>query len=109
MTEDQNALKVFEEELGEVAQELLVMSLDFLKLQQQVSKAIRFGINEQRDLPTSNKERIEAEWQDLLGSVQNLAKHGIDLRPNLSAIVMKMDKIECYTEYSKKLGQVVSS
>jgi hypothetical protein len=102
MNEQQNALKVFEEELGEVAIELL-------KLQQQVSKAIRFGIDEQRDLPTSNKERIEAEWNDLLGSLEFLAKRGINLKPNIDAVNKKMAKIEKYEGYSKELGEVINN
>jgi len=99
MNEYQNALKVFEEELGEIAIELLL-------LQQNVSKAIRFGIDEQRDLPTSNKERIELEWNDLLGSLENLRRVGIDLKPNVEMIDKKMSKISKYTDYSKKLGMV---
>lgn len=99
MTEDQNALLVFSEELAEVAVELL-------KLQNQVSKAIRFGIDEQRDLPTSNRDRITAEWNDLLGTVQVLAKRGIDLKPDINAIAAKVAKVERYTEYSKQCGQV---
>ena len=102
MNEQQNALKVFEEELGELAIELLI-------LQQHVSKAIRFGIDEQRDLPTSNRERIEVEWNDLLGSLKYLSKTGISLRPNIKAIANKVAKIEKYTEYSKKLGTVYST
>lgn len=99
MTEDQNALLVFAEELAEVAVELL-------KLQNQVSKAIRFGIDEQRDLPTSNRERISAEWNDLLGSLEVLAKRGINLTPDIEAISKKVAKIQLYTNYSKELGQV---
>ncbi|MCT8857579.1 hypothetical protein K5M76_09385 [Shewanella xiamenensis] len=99
MTEEQNALLVFAEELGEVAAELL-------KLQNQVSKAIRFGIDEQRDLPTSNRERIQAEWNDLLGAVQVLASRGIELKPDLHAITAKVAKVEKYTKYSRELGQI---
>jgi hypothetical protein len=102
MTEDQNAMVIFAEELGEVAIELL-------NLQNQVFKATRFGIDEQRDLPTSNRERISAEWNDLLGSVQNLANRGIDLKPDISAITAKLDKIERYTNYSIELGEVKPS
>lgn len=101
MTEDQNALLVFAEELAEVATELLL-------LQNQVSKAIRFGIDEQRDLPTTNRERITAEWNDLLGTVQVLAERGIELKPDIEAITAKVAKVERYTEYSKHLGQVAS-
>lgn len=99
MTEDQNALVVFAEECGEVAIELLL-------LQKQLMKAIRFGIDEQRDLPTSNRERIESEWNDLLGTIKVLEKRGIDLKPNIAQIVAKVDKVEKYTAYSKSLGQV---
>ena len=99
MTEQQNALVVFKEELGELA-------IEILTLQQQVSKALRFGIDEQRDLPTSNRERIEAEWNDLLGSMKFLAKAGIDLSPDLEAVQRKVNKISKYTEYSKELGEV---
>jgi hypothetical protein len=99
MTEQQNALHVFMEELGELA-------IEILSLQNNVSKAIRFGIDEQRDLPTSNKERIESEWNDLLGSLEHLASRGIDLTPNLKAIMEKELKIEKYTAYSRELGEV---
>lgn len=101
MTEDQNALLIFAEELAEVATELLL-------LQNQVSKAIRFGIDEKRDLPTTNRERITAEWNDLLGTVEILAKRGIELKPDIAAIAAKMEKVERYTNYSKHLGQVDS-
>ncbi|MES2636340.1 MAG: hypothetical protein V4605_03370 [Pseudomonadota bacterium] len=99
MDDQQNAMVVFAEELGEVALELLDM-------QKQVFKAIRFGIDEQRDLPTSNRERIESEWQDLLGSMLHLETHGINLMPNSAAIENKINKIEKYAEYSKSLGTI---
>lgn len=102
MTEDQNALLIFAEELAEVATELLL-------LQNQVSKAIRFGIDEKRDLPTTNRERITAEWNDLLGTVEVLAKRGIELKPDIAAIAAKMEKVERYTNYSIELGQVKAS
>lgn len=99
---EQNALRVFGEELGELAMELLA-------LQQHVSKAERFGIDEQRDLPTSNRERIQAEWNDLLASMANLSRHGIDLSPNHEAIEAKLNKIARYTEYSESLGTVFAN
>lgn len=99
MTPEQNALKIFEEELGELA-------IEILQLQQQVSKAIRFGIDEQHDLPTSNRQRIESEWNDLLGSLEHLSKVGIDLKPDLELVSRKIEKIERYTKYSVNLGTV---
>ena len=99
MTEQQNDLLVFSEELGEVAIELLTLA-------NQISKAIRFGVDEQRDLPTSNRERITSEWNDLLGSVENLRKRGINLDTDVAAVMAKMAKIEKYAGYSKELGQI---
>ena len=99
MSEQQNAMVIFAEELGELAIELLT-------LQQQVTKAVRFGIDEQRDLPTSNRERIEAEWNDVFGSMQKLQAVGIELQPDIGAVSRKLAKIDKYTEYSKALGQV---
>ncbi len=99
MNEQQNDLLVFSEELAEVAIELLTLA-------NQISKAIRFGIDEQRDLPTSNRERITSEWNDLLGSVENLRKRGINLDTDVAAVMAKRTKIEKYAGYSKELGQI---
>jgi hypothetical protein len=102
MTENQNALLVFAEELAEVAVELLT-------LQNNVSKAIRFGLDEKQDFTTSNRERISAEWNDLLGTVEVLAKRGIELKPDVAAIAAKVAKVERYKNYSQQLGQVTPS
>ncbi len=100
MNKTEHLLVVLQEELAEVAIELLT-------LQHQVSKALRFGLNEQRDLPISNKERIEAEWNDLLGSIKKLQAHGISLTPDIVAIEKKMEKIEVYCSYAKEVGSMV--
>lgn len=94
-------MTTFAEELGEVATELL-------SLQKQVFKALRFGIDEQRDLPTSNRQRIEAEWQDLLGCVEKLREVGIDLKPDIAAISAKMNKVERYCVYAESLGTITT-
>ena len=97
MNQQEHALTIFAEELSELATE-------FLSLQKQTMKALRFGIDEQRDLPTSNRDRIEAEWQDLLGSVEHMRKHGISLTPDLAAIRAKLAKIDRYCDYAESLG-----
>jgi hypothetical protein len=99
MNKQEHLMTVFAEELGEVAMELL-------ELQKQIFKAQRFGIDEQRDIPTSNRERIEAEWQDLLGSVEKLREVGICLQPDIAAIAAKMAKVERYCEYAQSLGTI---
>lgn len=102
MNQQEHLITVFAEELGEVAVELL-------SLQKQLFKAMRFGIDEQRDLPTSNRERIEAEWQDLLGSVEKLRGASINLMPDIDAIQAKMMKIDKYMAYSKELGTLTDT
>ncbi len=99
MDNQEHALTVFAEELGELATELLAV-------QKNVHKALRFGIDEQRDLPTSNRERIEAEWQDLLGSIAHMQKHGISIKPDADAIQAKLEKIERYCGYAESLGAI---
>lgn len=99
MKSQEHLMTVFAEELGEVAIELL-------ELQKQIFKALRFGIDEQRDLPTSNRERIEAEWQDLLGAVEKLRDAGINLTPDIAAIHAKMAKVDKYMAYAKDLGTI---
>lgn len=102
MNEREHALTIFAEEIGELAIELL-------NLQKQIFKAQRFGLDEQRDLPTSNRERIQAEWQDLLGSIVNLKKIGIELTPDLEAINKKLEKIDRYSHYARELGTLQAS
>lgn len=97
MNKQEHLMTVFAEELGEMAMELL-------ELQKQIFKAQRFGIDEQRDIPASNRERIEAEWQDLLGSVVKLREVGICLQPDIVAIAAKIEKVERYCDYAKSLG-----
>ncbi|MCG7931986.1 MAG: hypothetical protein N0E44_18290 [Candidatus Thiodiazotropha lotti] len=97
MNTQEHLMVVFAEELGEVGAELL-------DLQKQVFKALRFGIDEMRDLPTTNRQRIEAEWQDLLGAMEKLRTAGIDLKPDIEAINRKMEKVDKYCAYAEELG-----
>lgn len=101
MNKQEHLLVVFEEELIE-------LSMEMLSLAQQVSKALRFGIDEQRDLPTSNRERINAEWNDLLGSVEKLRSVGIDLKTDAAAINRKVEKIDKYCRYAEQVGTIQS-
>ncbi len=100
MTEQQNYLMIFQEELGELAMEML-------SLQQTISKAMRFGLNEQREGYKKNHERIQDEWNDLLGSVEKLREHGVDLKPDLDKVTAKMAKIDKFTTYSKEVGTIL--
>ena len=99
MNKQEHLLVVFQEELIELSAELLSLS-------KSVSKALRFGIDEQRDLPASNRERIQAEWNDLLGSIEKLKSVGIDLKPDVVAVQKKVEKIDKYSSYAEELGTI---
>lgn len=101
MNKQEHLMTVFAEELGELATEIL-------DLQKQVFKALRFGIDEQRDLPTSNRERIQSEWNDLLGCIDKLKEVGIELYPDAEAIEAKKTKIDKYCQYAKEQGTLNS-
>ena len=99
MKQDQHALLLMNEELAEVAIELL-------QLQNTVSKAIRFGVEDQHEDRKSNIERINQEWCDLLVTISHLRVHGVHLEPNAEAIAAKAVKIAKYTKYSQECSQV---
>lgn len=91
MNIEEHLLTIMAEECGEVAG--------------QISKALRFGMDEQRDLPTSNRERINGEWNDVLAMVELLKENKIiDLQPDPKLIEAKKQKVKRYMEYSKSLG-----
>lgn len=112
MNRQEHLLTILNEELGELA-------IEILSTQQQITKALRFGIYEQRDLSTSNCQRIFKEFNDLLAMVDmvnesaiktsfddanvTLGEGGIMYRDE-ELIKEKKKKVEKYLLYSKKLG-----
>ncbi len=106
LSQQDHALTVAKEELGELALELMTFVTALLRMQKTMSKAVRFGVHERRDLPDTNLDRIRAEWQDLLGALGHLRNHGVSLEPDAQAIAAKMAKIEQYCEYAVSLGRL---
>jgi hypothetical protein len=93
------------ESSGRLALDISIVVLDLAKT---ISKALRFGLNEQRDLLTSNKERIELGWLKIVTSVGGLSQLGVNLEPRKILIKDKLEKLEVYTLYSQNLGVVVN-
>lgn len=83
---------------------LVIMMEECAELQKELSKALRFGIDEQRDLPTSNYERICAEFSDFEGVRELLKREGKPIVADVNQIFRKIDKVEKYLEYSKECG-----
>ncbi len=112
MNRQEHLLTILGEELSE-------LSIECSKLHQQICKALRFGIYEQRDLPTSNSQRIFKEFNDLMAMVEmvnesavktsfaaagvTLGERGI-MYKNEDFIKMKKQKVEKYLLYSKECG-----
>jgi len=89
---------------------LTILGEECSELHQEICKALRFGINEQRDLPTSNLERMQKEFNDLLAMVEMvndeliMDKSEIILHKNPILTAMKIEKVEKYLLYSKECG-----
>lgn len=83
---------------------LTIFGEECSEIHQESCKALRFGIDEQRDLPTSNRERMQKEWNDLLAMVDMLKIEGIELIRDQHLIDLKKAKVEKYLKYSLELG-----
>ena len=95
MTREEHLLVILSEECAEVTQE--------------VSKALRFGLDEKKPSQNNtNRERIASEFNDLYAVVVMLINEGTlkesDLL-NLDAIDAKQRKVEKYLNYSKDVGK----
>jgi len=93
---------------------LTILGEECSELHQELCKALRFGVDEQRDLPTSNAERIFKEFNDLLamvdmvnasvvGSSSRYTEKGIMYRAD-DLIEKKKAKVEKYLLYSAECG-----
>lgn len=85
----EHLLTIFIEECNEVAQE--------------TSKALRFGVNEQRDLPTSNLERMQKEFNQLMAMRDMLWDEGVCIRGDQEVMYKKRITVEKYLLYSAEL------
>jgi len=84
---------------------LTILTEECAEVIQAATKASRFGMHEQRDLPTSNYERLKAELNDIYAMVEMIQhEFDIDLEPDQAAIKAKQNKVEKYLEYCKDLG-----
>ena len=83
---------------------LTILGEECSELHQETSKALRFGVDEQRDLPTTNRERMQKEFNDMLAMVEMLKAEEIYLFKDEQMIYNKVEKVERYLSYSEELG-----
>lgn len=88
---------------------LTILMEECCELAQDVAKAKRFGIHEQRDLPTSNCERIQKEFNDLLAIIDMLnGEFHLGLYRDVKLVKAKISKVEKYLKYSKECGTLAN-
>ena len=94
---------------------LTILGEECSELHQEICKALRFGINEQRDLPTNNAQRMFKEFNDLLAMVDMVNESTIETSKGIlyskgvmyrgeDLIKTKKEKVEKYLLYSKECG-----
>jgi hypothetical protein len=85
---------------------LTILGEECSELHQEVCKALRFGMYEQRDLPTSNAERLLKEFNDLIAMSEMVNDFYQDtiLHMDFNLIRAKKEKVEKYLLYSKECG-----
>ena len=98
---------------------LTILGEECSELHKELCKALRFGVNEQRDMTLTNAQRIFREFNDLLAMVDMVnesvvsgsfadagitySERGIMYRDE-ELIAEKKEKVEKYLLYSKECG-----
>lgn len=85
---------------------LVITAEECSELAQETAKSLRFGVYEQRDLPTTNLERMQVEYNQLLAMIDmvNIELGFPHLQRDEGIIEEKRAKVEKYLLYSKELG-----
>lgn len=75
------------------------------KVIQRATKAQRFGLREiQPEQDLTNEQRLAIELDDLTGTLELLAEHGLRFPPSGERVRAKILKIEKFMDYSRELG-----
>lgn len=87
---------------------MTILSEECAELIQATSKALRFGLEEGRDIAAqeygNNVQRMRAELNDLIAMVEMLEDEGLNLSPDYTMRANKKVKVEHYLSYSKECG-----
>lgn len=83
---------------------LVILGEECSELHQESCKALRFGVHEQRDLPTSNLDRMTYEYSQLVAMLHMLQDEGVNVRLDYNIVAEKKAKVEKYLAYSHECG-----
>lgn len=88
---------------------LTCLSEECAELQQAVSKALRFGLEDGHpEKATTNEDDIKKELTDIMAVVEMLELEGIlRFRATDSDVVEKANKVKKYMDYARKRGTLV--
>ena len=86
---------------------MTILTEECSEVQQAITKALRFGLNEGRDITCTNAERLRAELNDLLAMVEMLEAEGLDLSSDYTHRAAKKAKVEKYLLYSAECGTLI--
>lgn len=85
---------------------LTILSEECLEIAKDVSKGLRFGLDDHYPTQTiTNGESINHEFNDLLAVIEMLNEEGIlNVKPDRELIEKKKQKVEHFLLYSKNAG-----
>lgn len=88
---------------------LVVLSEECAEISKEVSKALRFGLNDHEPgKEETNRQRITKEVADFIGVVEMLYDADIIKRPMLYDIEEKKKKVEKYMLYAESVGALAN-
>jgi hypothetical protein len=86
---------------------LLQLGEECSELSQQISKCLRFGLEDiQPGKTLSNRERLFEEYNDLLAIAEMLHDYDVTFSYDHTKVTAKREKVEKYLEFSRELGLV---
>jgi hypothetical protein len=88
---------------------MTILGEECAEITQIAAKINRFGLHESRDLGVTNRDRLQAEYNDLVALVEmlNFEDPTMQLFRDPDLVTTKKLKVEHYLEYSETLGTCV--
>lgn len=90
--------------LNKIEYLLACLSEEASEVSQEAIKCVRFTMHHRRDDFTSNAERLNAEFNDLLAIVEELNKYGANIHRDEQRIKAKRMRLAEYSSISVQMG-----
>ena len=84
---------------------LTILTEECAEVQQATTKALRFGLDEGRDIKVLNSQRMNLEMNDLFAVIEMINDEvGQFMYRDSRLLARKIEKVEKYLSYSKECG-----